>query len=396
MTSDVDTVHRYRKKSLAVTWSRRTVRFDVPVDVFSSFQLDRGTALLLRQIIEAAPRWRQALDLGCGYGPIALCLSALGLAEQVEAVDRDALAVLFTGWNAAQNGAANVRAFGGLDYADCSAVRYDAVVSNLPAKAGEPVHRLLLYGAADRLTEGGEVWIVVVRPLAEQIDRILAHPAVRVLEKMVRQDHAVYRYVFTGRPQPPPRAYQRAVQRFPWGSSAYEIDAVYGLPEFDTRSLATEVVLHDARQFEKSSELRRVLVWNPGQGHIPIVLARTAPMLERISMVSRDLLALRASRSNLQKNGYSGQVLACHSADVGAAECEGGIDLLIGTLNEGAGLDVCRAEIRCAASRYPGVPLLLGCSASFAGRLVAALKKTEMRVHAGTKNRGFGSISYRP
>jgi hypothetical protein len=206
----------------------------------------------------------------------------------------------------------------------------------------------------------------------------------------------VYRYAFTGRPEPPARAYHRAVQQFSWGNSVYEVDAVYGLPEFDTRSLATEVVLHDARQFASSSELRRILIWNPGQGHIPIILARTAPALQRITMVSRDLLALRASRSNLQRNGYGSQLLECHSADIGAAACEAGSDLLIGTLNEGEGLDVCGEEIHSAASRYPGASMLLGCSASFAGRLVAALKRTGLRVRAGTKTRGFGSISYRP
>jgi len=390
---DVTTVNRYRKKAISVTWQRRTVTLDLPVDVFSSFQLDRGTALLLRMLMEAGRHWGHAFDLGCGYGPIALCLATLELAERIEATDRDALAVLFANWNAAQNRAANICARGGLDYQNGPAARCDLVISNIPAKVGESVHRLLLFGAADHLVETGEVWIVAVAPLEGEIDRILAHPAVRVLDKRAKQDHVVYRYVFAGRPDLPDSPYHRCRQRFSWGGHAYDLDAAYGLPEFDTLSLATEAVLRDLGPAARASPLRRVLVWNPGQGHLPILVPRMSASLERLAICSRDLLALRTTQNNLQKNGFAGPLATYHAAGIGALDNETDLDLMVGILNESEGIDICREEIRDAVAGHPGTPLLVGCSSSFAGRLSPALKKQGIRTRVGTKGKGFCALT---
>jgi SAM-dependent methyltransferase len=392
LTIDASILDLYRKKSISVAWWGRRVIFDLPVDVFSSFQLDAGTGLLLRTIVDARPRWSRVLDLGCGYGPISLCLSVLGLAERIDAVDRDALAVCFTAWNARQNGAANVAVRGRLDYSGCPAGGYDAVVANLPAKAGEPVHRQMLYGAAEHLAASGEVWIVVVRPLEESMDRILSHPAIRVRDKLRKAGHVVYRYAFDGRPELPETPYRRGIERFSWGQQQYAMAAAWGIAEFDTRSLATDVVLRDYERMGRGAAPRRVLVWNPGQGHIPVLLARSLTPPDRLTLASRDLLALVTTRSNLGQNGYAGEIIEQHTASLATVPGDDGLDLVIGTLNEGEGLPICRENLWRAASRFGGVPMLWGCSSSFGSRLVPALKKAGLQARVQTRRKGFASL----
>jgi 16S rRNA (guanine1207-N2)-methyltransferase len=390
LSIDTSMVDLYRKKSISVAWWGRSVVFDLPVDVFSSFQLDGGSGLLLRTIVDAHPQWSRVLDLGCGYGPISLCLSVLGLAEQIDAIDRDALAVLFTAWNAQQNGVTNVAVRGGLDYAGCPAGGYDAVVANLPAKAGEPVHRQMLYGAADCLAPCGEVWIVVVRPLEASIDRILSHPAIRVRGKVQKAGHVVYRYAFHGRPEMPEKPYRRGIARFPWVGQEYAIAAAWGIAEFDTRWFATDLVLRDCERLGRGSALRRALVWNPGQGHIPILLAGMAASPAALSIASRDLLALGTTRSNLEQNGYANPIIEYHRAGLAAVPRDDGLELVIGTLNEGEGLAICRENLRRAAARYAGVPM--GCSSSLGSRLVPALRKAGLQARVLTRRKGFGTL----
>ncbi|MFW6162419.1 MAG: class I SAM-dependent methyltransferase [Planctomycetota bacterium] len=442
MSSDVADL--YVKKTLEVEWGGRRLALDVPVDVFSSFQVDRGTALLLRAIEQAGRRWGRALDLGCGYGPIALWLAATGAGDEVHAVDRDALAVLFTQRNAARNGLSSVLARGGLAYDNLPASAYDAVVTNLPAKAGEGVHRLMLLGAAEHLSgvhpdakEAGrpsaapltpegmdsergagrsesrpsgrsppaeqgetsetgstgrsEVWAVVVAPLEERIDAILADEAVRVLDKARRKEHVVYRYAFADRPALPAEPYRRGTASFAWRGHAWSIEAVHGLAEFDTLAHATEAVAREIARLLNDATPRRAVVWNPGHGHLPILLARLCPAIERLDLVSRDLLALHAARANLAAQGAPVDMGEQHTADP-AAPAPDGLDLFIGVVNEGLGVDAVAALLGRVRDRYSGVPLLLGASSSFAARLARALRKLGLAARTGRKRRGACAV----
>ena len=98
----------------------------------------------------------------------------------------------------------------------------------------------------------------------------------------------------------PLRSYLRGRRRF--RPSSREMDVVYDLPEFDTLSHGTELALEMAAE----APIRpggQLLVWNPGQGHLPAVLAdlargsRPAPG-GRLALAGRDLLALRISARN--------------------------------------------------------------------------------------------------
>lgn len=382
----------YRKKSISVNWSGNALTLDVPVDVFSSFHVDRGTRVLLRSIQEAAPAWGRALDLGCGYGPISLCLAKLGLAEETHALDRDALAVLFTERNARRNGLTNVLARGGLAYDDCPAPRYDAIISNLPAKAGQPVHQMMLHGACHRLRESGEVWLVVVKPLAPSIDAILNHDAVDLIGRIPQGGHVVYHYVFSAPIDPTPLPYRRGGQPFRWQDVAYRLTTWFNLPEFDTLSRSTESVLRDAAHFLKGSGLRRVAVWNPGHGHIPLILAKSFDSIDDVALLSRDLLSLRAARLNLQDNGFRGRIVEFHTADMTSLGPAHDLGLVIGTLREGEGIDVCRENVDRVAREYAGVPIMMGCSSSFGARIARALTNRGLRASVRKRRKGYCSL----
>jgi len=389
---DPDPADLYLKKQVRVRWGQQQVALDIPVDAFSSFQVDRGTQLLLREIERSGPRWGRALDLGCGYGPIALWLAATGVADEVHAIDRDALAVAFTARNAERNGLANILARGGLAYDDPPAPACDAIVTNLPAKAGQPVHRLMLLGAAEHLTPGGDVWAVAVQPLEEQIDALLAHESVRPIRKIRKREHVVYAYSFAGRPPPPAGAYERGSALFEWGGVAYSMTSVFGLPEFDTLSRTTELVLACAAEALKGAEPEHVAVWDPGQGHIPVVLSRLRDSIRGFTLLSRDLLSLRAARANLRQNGFRGEVREHHTADVAVLKGSGEPGLIVGTLREGERMGVAVEKLARAHLQHPGVPVVMGCSSSFGARVVRRLRKRGVRASVGRKRRGSCSI----
>jgi 16S rRNA (guanine1207-N2)-methyltransferase len=385
----------YRTKQL--DWRLRgcRLRLDVPADVFSSFQVDRGTRLLLREIAACSPRWSAALDLGCGYGPIALYLAGTGAAGRVDAIDRDALAVAFTERNARANGLANVAARGGIAYEHVPDGAYDAIVSNVPAKAGETVQRLMLLGAARHLREGGEAWIVVVEPLAERVDEILADESVELRAKTPAKGHVVYRYAFRGRPALPPEPYVRGRGRFEWKRRAYELTAWHGLAEFDKRSWASGVLAAMFQQCFAGKPVRSLAVVEPGQGHVAVLASKIARDLREVTMVSRDLIALRAARMNLLGAGYDGALREIHTAGVPGADAVPHVEVMLATLNEKEGADANVEKVSRWCERCADGGAIVAGKAAFCTRLRDRLRARGLRAQARKKRKGAAAFLLR-
>jgi 16S rRNA G1207 methylase RsmC len=141
--------------------------------VFSGNGLDLGTSVLMREspVPEGTPR---LLDLGCGYGPIALALALHCPGAVVDAVDVNDRALALCADNAAALGVADqVRALRPEQVPDD--VRYDQIWSNPPIRIGkEALHDLLLTWLA-RLTPDGLARLVVGKNLgADSLQRWLA------------------------------------------------------------------------------------------------------------------------------------------------------------------------------------------------------------------------------
>ena len=125
----------YFKKEVSLHYEGQDIRFRVAQDLFSSFEVDSGSRLLLRSLADAdISKVRKVLDLGCGYGVIGLALKAAYRSGSVQMVDRDALAVEYSRQNAALNGLDDIEAYGSLGYDDVAERDFDLIASNIPGQ----------------------------------------------------------------------------------------------------------------------------------------------------------------------------------------------------------------------------------------------------------------------
>ncbi|MQA88352.1 MAG: methyltransferase [Streptosporangiales bacterium] len=130
--------------------------------VFSADRIDPGTRILL-ETVPAPPARGDLLDLGCGYGPVALTMAVRARGAAVWAVDVNRRALALTGHNARTAGLGNVRACGPEDIDP--AVRFAAIWSNPPVRIGKPAMQQLLTTWLHRLLPGAEAHLVVHKHL---------------------------------------------------------------------------------------------------------------------------------------------------------------------------------------------------------------------------------------
>lgn len=130
--------------------------------VFSGERVDLGTRVLLREV-PAPPATGVLLDLGCGWGPIALSQALLAPRAEVWAVDVNDLALDLTRRNASRLHLEGIRALRPEDVPDD--VRFDAIWSNPPIRIGKQALHELLLAWLPRLTPDGVAHLVVQRNL---------------------------------------------------------------------------------------------------------------------------------------------------------------------------------------------------------------------------------------
>lgn len=137
---------------------------------FAAGKLDPGTAQLLEAL--GTPAWlaqRRVLDLGCGYGLLALQAALNG--ALVTAVDDDLAAVRSTAANAGRLGVSDslTALHSDLDSALNGSQKFDTVLMNPPFHVGKGVRldvsRAFVDTAWRRLVEGGTLWLVANRAL---------------------------------------------------------------------------------------------------------------------------------------------------------------------------------------------------------------------------------------
>jgi 16S rRNA (guanine1207-N2)-methyltransferase len=130
--------------------------------VFSAGHVDPGTLILLRHAPEPTIRG-DILDLGCGYGPIALTLAHRRKRARVWAIDVNERALELTRANALSAGRGNVQV--------CSPdevpaeLGFAAIYSNPPIKVGKAALHGLLLRWLPRLLPGGSAYLVVQKHL---------------------------------------------------------------------------------------------------------------------------------------------------------------------------------------------------------------------------------------
>jgi 16S rRNA (guanine1207-N2)-methyltransferase len=184
----MDTGH-YFDTSPAASSAPRTVTFalpDVTVDlhtdrgVFSADRIDPGTRLLMLEA-PAPPPTGDLLDLGCGYGPIAVVLGLRAPDARVWAVDVNERARALTAANARALGAANVTVSGPEDVPE--GMHFAAIYSNPPIRVGKAG----LHGLLETWVPRGDVtWLVVSKHLgADSLARWMASERGWSVERIV-------------------------------------------------------------------------------------------------------------------------------------------------------------------------------------------------------------------
>ena len=130
--------------------------------MFSPSRLDPGTRLLL-DTAPPPPADGNLLDLGSGYGPLALVLGARSPGARVWAVDVNTRALELCSANAERAGLANVRCAAPYDPAVPAA--FGLIWSNPPIRIGKPALHALLATWLARLEPAAAAYLVVQRHL---------------------------------------------------------------------------------------------------------------------------------------------------------------------------------------------------------------------------------------
>jgi 16S rRNA (guanine1207-N2)-methyltransferase len=150
-------------------WTSREIRVELDgrefiletaAGTFSPEHLDTGTRILLETVPDPVGT---VLDIGCGWGPIALTAALRAPDSDVWGVDVNKRGLELTARNAARVGASRIQ---GVLPADVPAdVRFDTIWSNPPIRVGKAELHAILETWLPRLNPGGEAWLVVAKNL---------------------------------------------------------------------------------------------------------------------------------------------------------------------------------------------------------------------------------------
>ena len=150
-----------RPRPIRVQLAGRNLELPTAGGVFSPERIDAGTAVLLSRV--PAPSTTGALlDLGCGWGPIAIAMALRSPQADVWAVDVNERALALA--------AANAR-IAGVSIKSASPqnipedLRFATIWSNPPIRIGKPALHALLETWLPRLAPGGSAWLVVAKQL---------------------------------------------------------------------------------------------------------------------------------------------------------------------------------------------------------------------------------------
>ena len=151
-----------RLRRIPVTLAGRSGEVTTAGGVFSPEHVDGGTGVLLANT-PPPPPGGNLLDLGCGWGPIALSIAIASPHATVWAVDVNERALDLVRRNAAEWRVGNINAVLPDDVPDD--VTFRTIRSNPPIRVGKNELHGLLERWIPRLDERSDAWLVVQRNL---------------------------------------------------------------------------------------------------------------------------------------------------------------------------------------------------------------------------------------
>ena len=338
-------------KTIDFAYCGSRFRFDLSHALFSSFDVDAGTRFLLQELAheESILGARSILDAGCGTGIIGISFAAACPGARVVMADRDLMACAFAERNCRRNHLpvdilgisgrhlpgsvrSRITVTPGLLGEDDPFGPYDAVLSNLPAKAGPEVLARFVRTAADSLLNpAGCLAFVIVNSLAERVLPWIEAAGLKLERSRTGPGHTVFVTRKAGPAAPPPdlaptpdtdsdtaqegnpapdliRGFADQARGIDFyirssgpryiGRYALEASGYQGLPEFDTNSFATDLGVETLERAAAGLLVRDFLAVEPGIGLSALWACRSFGP-ERVHLVSRDYLSLLASTANI-------------------------------------------------------------------------------------------------
>ncbi len=161
-----------QRRSVSVELAGQLVTVETAAGIFSPSAVDRGTSALLRNVAPPPPRGT-FLDLGCGWGPIALTMALLSPEADVWAVDVNERAVQLLRDNA--HALQRSRVTVALPQDVPGDLAFDLIWSNPPIRIGKVALHQVLMQWLPRLAPGGSAYLVVAKDLGgDSLHRWLA------------------------------------------------------------------------------------------------------------------------------------------------------------------------------------------------------------------------------
>ncbi|NDU76604.1 methyltransferase [Actinomadura sp. DSM 109109] len=186
-----------RRRTVDLVLPDLHLRLDTDSGMFSPDRVDPGTRVLL-ETVPPPPQTGDLLDLGCGYGPIAITMAKRSPQARVLGVDVNQRALELAESNAKAAGLDNVR-FCLAGEAD-PGPSFAAIWSNPPIRIGKAALHDLLLAWLPRLAPGGLAHLVVQKHLGSDslqkwlaaqgfpTERIASRSAYRVLRVAPRTE----------------------------------------------------------------------------------------------------------------------------------------------------------------------------------------------------------------
>ena len=152
----------YQPKEIELDIAGEVFKVSTASGTFSPLRLDVGTSVLIDHL-ELAPKDGNILDLGCGWGPIALNLAKNSPKAKVWAVDVNSRSLELTAANAKTVGLTNIQT--ATPDSAPKDIKFSGIWSNPPIRIGKKELHELLLSWLPRLENGASAYLVVQKNL---------------------------------------------------------------------------------------------------------------------------------------------------------------------------------------------------------------------------------------
>jgi 16S rRNA G1207 methylase RsmC len=166
----------YQPKEIELDIAGEVFKVNTASGTFSPLRLDVGTSVLIDHL-ELAPKDGNILDLGCGWGPIALNLAKNSPKAKVWAVDVNSRSLELTDTNAKTVGLTNIQT--ATPDSVPKDIKFSGIWSNPPIRIGKKELHELLLSWLPRLENGASAYLVVQKNLgSDSLQKWLAETLV--------------------------------------------------------------------------------------------------------------------------------------------------------------------------------------------------------------------------